>query len=336
MQEFGGPEVLATAEVPDPVAGAGEAVVAVAAAHVLWVETRIRSGVGREYWGVTPPYVPGSGVAGRVESVGQDVDPALLGARVVAHTGRSRDGYAERVVVGADGLVPIPDAVSFAQAAALVHDGVTGGALVDESAGRRGRPRARGRRQRWPGDRPDPARPGAWGAGRGAGPRRAEARPGPGARRRCGVDAEAPDWTDAGADGAWAATAPTWSSTTSVATSARQRSASSPPAAGSPRTAPRAAGSRRSPRMRRPPAASPLRGIRDAQLPPDERRRLAEQAIGRGRRRRAPPGDRPDVPARAGRPRPRRGREPLRVREHAAAWSDGQLGAGPVHASAGR
>ena len=76
-------------------AGPGEAVVAVAAAHVLWVETRIRSGVGREYWGVTPPYVPGSGVAGRVESVGQDVDPALLGARVVAHTGRSRDGYAE-------------------------------------------------------------------------------------------------------------------------------------------------------------------------------------------------------------------------------------------------
>ena len=66
VAEFGGPEVLVAAEVPDPVAGPGEAVVAVAAAHVLWVETRIRSGVGREYWGVTPPYVPGSGVAGRV------------------------------------------------------------------------------------------------------------------------------------------------------------------------------------------------------------------------------------------------------------------------------
>src|SRR6478752_5547800 len=121
VEEFGGPEVLATAEVPDPVAGPGEAVVAVAAAHVLWVETRIRSGVGREYWGVTPPYVPGSGVAGRVESVGRDVDPALLGVRVVAHTGRSRGGYAERVLVGADGLVRIPGRVSFQQAAALVH-----------------------------------------------------------------------------------------------------------------------------------------------------------------------------------------------------------------------
>jgi NADPH2:quinone reductase len=131
VEEFGGPEVLATAEVPDPAAGPGEAVVTVAAAHVLWVETRIRSGVGREYWDVTPPYVPGSGVAGRVESVGRDVDPALLGARVIARTGRSRDGYAERVVVGADSQVSIPDPVSFQQAAALVHDGVTGGALVE-------------------------------------------------------------------------------------------------------------------------------------------------------------------------------------------------------------
>src|SRR6478752_2768026 len=99
VEEFGGPDVLVTAEVPDPVAGPGEVVVAVAAAHVLWVETRIRSGVGREYWGVTPPYVPGSGVAGRVESVGPGVDRDLIDARVVAHTGRSRDGYAERVLV---------------------------------------------------------------------------------------------------------------------------------------------------------------------------------------------------------------------------------------------
>ena len=132
VKGFGGPEVLVAAEVPDPVARPGEVVVAVAAAHVLWVETRIRSGVGREYWGVTPPYVPGSGVAGRVDNLGPDVDPALLGTRVVAHTGRSRDGYAERVVVGAEGLVTIPDEVSAQQAAALVHDGVTGCALVNE------------------------------------------------------------------------------------------------------------------------------------------------------------------------------------------------------------
>ena len=132
VKEFGGPEVLMTADVPDPRPGPGEVVVAVSAAHVLWVETRIRSGVGREYWGVTPPYVPGNGVAGRVESLGPGVDPALLGARVAAHTGRSRDGYAERTVIGVDTLVRIPEAVTLQQAAALVHDGVTGGALVED------------------------------------------------------------------------------------------------------------------------------------------------------------------------------------------------------------
>jgi NADPH:quinone reductase len=132
VKEFGGPEVLATAEVPDPVAGPGEVVVAVAAVHVLWVETRIRSGVGREYWGVTPPYVPGNGVAGRVEAIGPGVDQTLLGARVLAHTGRSRDGYAERSAVDVENLARVPDEVSLQQAAALVHDGVTGAALVED------------------------------------------------------------------------------------------------------------------------------------------------------------------------------------------------------------
>jgi NADPH2:quinone reductase len=50
----------------------------------------------------------------------------------VAHTGRSRDGYAERVVVGADGPGHDPGRGVGQQAAALVHDGVTGCALVNE------------------------------------------------------------------------------------------------------------------------------------------------------------------------------------------------------------
>ncbi|MDT7751265.1 MAG: NADPH:quinone reductase, partial [Pseudonocardiales bacterium] len=42
VTRFGAPEVLVTREVPDPVAGPGEAVIAVVAADVLWVETMIR------------------------------------------------------------------------------------------------------------------------------------------------------------------------------------------------------------------------------------------------------------------------------------------------------
>ena len=79
VSEFGAPEVLVTSEVADPVAVAGEAVIGVAASDVLWVETRIRQDGGGDYWDMTPPYVPGNGVAGRVRAVGEGVDPAWAG-----------------------------------------------------------------------------------------------------------------------------------------------------------------------------------------------------------------------------------------------------------------
>ncbi len=103
VSRFGPPEVLGTSEVPDPVAGSREVVIDVAAADVLWVETMIRQGGGGEYFDVTPPYIPGNGVAGRVRAVGTGVDPHWVGLEVVAHTGE-RGGYADQVVVRAEGL----------------------------------------------------------------------------------------------------------------------------------------------------------------------------------------------------------------------------------------
>jgi NADPH2:quinone reductase len=70
VTKFGGPEVLSPAQAPDPVAGAGEVVIATAAADVLFVDTMIRGGGGGEVFPVRPPYVPGGGVAGAVLSVG--------------------------------------------------------------------------------------------------------------------------------------------------------------------------------------------------------------------------------------------------------------------------
>jgi len=130
---FGGPDVLATAEVPEPVAGPGEVVVGVFVAPVLMLEAQIRGGWG-EYFGVEPPYVPGNGVAGGVVSVGRGVDPGWVGRRVVART--EGGGYAERAVVPAEGLVPVPDGLGLLEAAALLHDGPTALGLV-EGAGMR-------------------------------------------------------------------------------------------------------------------------------------------------------------------------------------------------------
>ncbi|MCA1655194.1 MAG: alcohol dehydrogenase, partial [Pseudonocardiaceae bacterium] len=73
VTRFGGPEVLAVREVADPVAGDGEALIEVEAADVLFVDAAIRDGWGREWFTVSPPYVPGNGVAGVVRAVGAGV-----------------------------------------------------------------------------------------------------------------------------------------------------------------------------------------------------------------------------------------------------------------------
>jgi NADPH2:quinone reductase len=130
VTRFGGPEVFDVVDRPDPVAAAGEVVIDVEVADVLWVETQVRSGIGRDYWPMRPPYVPGNGVAGRVAQVGASADRGLLGRRVVAHTG-NEDGYADRAVVAADAVSTVPKELDLSVAAALLHDGPTALALFD-------------------------------------------------------------------------------------------------------------------------------------------------------------------------------------------------------------
>jgi NADPH2:quinone reductase len=137
VERFGGPEVLTVAQVPDPVAGSGQAVVAVAAADVLFVETAIRAGNGGEFFKVRPPYVPGHGVAGQVVAVGEGVDAGWIGRRVAGHA-RDEGGYAERVAVQAGDLVPVPDGLDLREAAALLHDGVTALGLIESTGVRPG------------------------------------------------------------------------------------------------------------------------------------------------------------------------------------------------------
>jgi NADPH2:quinone reductase len=131
VKEFGGPEVLELAEVPDPVARPGEVVIETAVASVLWVETMIRRSGGRPYFTVEPPYVPGNGVGGRVRAVGEGVNQDWRGRQVVAHTGGG-GGYASLVAVPAEGLSAVPAGLKVADAAALLHDGVTATAIFDQ------------------------------------------------------------------------------------------------------------------------------------------------------------------------------------------------------------
>ncbi|MDT0305238.1 zinc-binding dehydrogenase [Streptomonospora wellingtoniae] len=139
---FGGPEVLEAGEAPDPVAGEGEVVIEVAAADVIMLDVLVRRGAPGP-WAVEPPYVPGTGVAGRVASVGTGVDAGWIGRGVAAKPGRAAvnagsgsvaeaaegtsptGGYAQLAVAPADALLEVPEGVALREAAALVNDGMT-------------------------------------------------------------------------------------------------------------------------------------------------------------------------------------------------------------------
>ncbi|PSK89383.1 NADPH2:quinone reductase [Murinocardiopsis flavida] len=128
VREFGGPEVLVQREAPDPAAGPGEVVVKVAAADVIFLDTLLRGGWGKDMFPIRPPYVPGNGGTGTVLSVGADVDPGWVGRRVL---GRMSGGYAERATAAVADLVPVPDGLGLPEAAALLHDGPTALGLLE-------------------------------------------------------------------------------------------------------------------------------------------------------------------------------------------------------------
>ncbi|HSU42406.1 MAG TPA: NAD(P)H-quinone oxidoreductase, partial [Polyangiaceae bacterium] len=111
----GGPEVLELAEVPDPVPGEREVVIDVRAAALNRADLLQRRGV------YPPP--PGASTllglecAGVVAALGPGIASAKVGDRVMALL--PGGGYAERVAVHEQLLLPIPDALDFVQGAAV-------------------------------------------------------------------------------------------------------------------------------------------------------------------------------------------------------------------------
>ncbi|HEX5495878.1 MAG TPA: zinc-binding dehydrogenase [Mycobacteriales bacterium] len=138
LPEFGPAGGLVLTEVPDPVAGPGQALVDVEIANITFVETQVRAG-NPPNPAMAPrlPVVLGNGVGGVVSSVGAGVDPALPGRRIVTTTGGS-GGYAERVAVDAAGLIEVPAGLGLAEAVAVLADGRTALALIRAAAVRAG------------------------------------------------------------------------------------------------------------------------------------------------------------------------------------------------------
>jgi NADPH:quinone reductase-like Zn-dependent oxidoreductase len=116
VRRYGPPEVMEWREVPDPKPAAGQVRIRVRAGGINFADILARLGV---YSTVPkPPFVPGLELAGEVEQVAEGASTTLKpGDRVAALT--MFRAYSERVVVNVEQAFPIPDAMTFEEAAAI-------------------------------------------------------------------------------------------------------------------------------------------------------------------------------------------------------------------------
>jgi NADPH2:quinone reductase len=132
---YGTPDDLTLAEIAEPIAGPGEAVVRVKAAALNFFDTLIIA--GKYQTKPAMPFSPAAEFAGVVDSIGSGSSGVKAGDRVLGYLGYG--AARERVVVAAQKLVPIPDALDFDRAAGLcVTYGTTLHALKDRGRLQRG------------------------------------------------------------------------------------------------------------------------------------------------------------------------------------------------------
>ncbi|MFZ0268439.1 alcohol dehydrogenase catalytic domain-containing protein, partial [Caulobacter sp.] len=112
----GGPETLVLEELPDPVAGPGQVVLAVKACGVNYPDVLIIE--DKYQFKPERPFAPGGEVSGVVTAVGEGVTSLKVGQRVLASTGHG--GMAEQVALDAVRCTPIPDDMPFDEAAAFI------------------------------------------------------------------------------------------------------------------------------------------------------------------------------------------------------------------------
>ena len=125
IHEDGGPEVLRYEEAPDPVAGPGEVLIGLRAASLNHLDVWLRRGLPS----APKPRILGADGAGVVVALGEGVDRFREGDEVVINpgldegariVGEHMDGtHAELIALPADYIYPLPDGLTFEQAAAF-------------------------------------------------------------------------------------------------------------------------------------------------------------------------------------------------------------------------
>jgi NADPH:quinone reductase-like Zn-dependent oxidoreductase len=118
FHEVGGPEVLQYGDIEQPVPGAGQVRLRVAASAFSAADNGMRAGFLPIP--IVLPHVPGYDVSGAIDAIGEGVDGFAVGDAVIGFLPMAEDGgAAEYVVAPAEALVAAPTSVPLADAAAL-------------------------------------------------------------------------------------------------------------------------------------------------------------------------------------------------------------------------
>ncbi len=126
--KVGGPEALEFLDVPDPVAGEGQLLVAVKACAINYPDVLIIE--DRYQFKPARPFAPGAELAGVVEAIGAGVTGWKIGDRVIATTGSG--AMVEKIAIPAASAFALPPEQSFEQGSALLLTyGTTIHALID-------------------------------------------------------------------------------------------------------------------------------------------------------------------------------------------------------------
>lgn len=132
---YGTPDDLVLTDVPEPVAGAGEVVVRIAAAALNFFDTLIIA--GKYQFKPEMPFSPAAEFAGTVVAAGSGVTDFVPGDRVLGYSGHG--AAREQIAIAADRLVKLPASLDFDRAAGLcVTYGTTLYALKDRARLKRG------------------------------------------------------------------------------------------------------------------------------------------------------------------------------------------------------
>jgi NADPH:quinone reductase-like Zn-dependent oxidoreductase len=136
FHEFGDADVLRYEDVEQPVPGAGEVRIRVAATSFNAVDDGIRGGYLQAPFPVVLPHTPGIDVAGTVDAVGDGVTMVAVGDTVVGFLPIVADGAAaEYVIAPAEILAPAPTSIPLPDAAALPMVGLTARQALFDDAG---------------------------------------------------------------------------------------------------------------------------------------------------------------------------------------------------------